>query len=47
MAKLSASPDGPPCSTWRAAIIRLAKSRAEVADQLERLIAWHDGEGCV
>ncbi|WP_303719581.1 hypothetical protein [Brevundimonas naejangsanensis] len=31
---------------WRAAIIRLAKSRAEVADQLARLIAWHTGEGC-
>jgi len=31
---------------WRAAIIRLAKSRTEVADQLGRLIAWHTGEDC-
>lgn len=31
---------------WRAAIIRLAKSRGEVADQLGRLIAWHTGESC-
>jgi len=32
---------------WRAAIIRLAKSRAEVADQLGRLVAWHTGETCL
>lgn len=31
---------------WRAAIIRLAKSRAEVADQLGRLILFHAGEAC-
>lgn len=31
---------------WRAAIIRLAKSRAEVADQLGRLIAWQTGAPC-
>lgn len=31
---------------WRAAIIRLAKSRTEVADQLGRLIAWHGGGEC-
>lgn len=31
---------------WRAAIIRLAKSRAEVADQLGRFIAWHTGAPC-
>ena len=31
---------------WRAAIIRLAKSRSEVADQLSRLIQHHTGEPC-
>lgn len=32
---------------WRAAIIRLAKSRAEIADQLARLVEWHAGKNCV
>lgn len=32
---------------WRAAIIRLAKSRAEVADQLARLVEWQTGKSCV
>lgn len=31
---------------WRGAIISLAKSRAEVADQLGRLIQWHLGREC-
>lgn len=31
---------------WRAAIIRLAKNRADVAGQLGRLIAWHTGAPC-
>ncbi|MGR6533140.1 hypothetical protein [Brevundimonas sp. RM1] len=31
---------------WRAAIIRLAKNRAEVADLLARLVEWHTGRGC-
>lgn len=31
---------------WRAAIIRLAKSRTEVADQLVRLIQFHTGREC-
>lgn len=32
---------------WRAAIIRLARGYAEVRDQVERLIQFHTGEGCV
>ena len=31
---------------WRAAIVRLAKSRAEVTDQLGRVIAFHTGAAC-
>lgn len=31
---------------WRAAIRRLAQSRAELANQLERWIAWQTGSGC-
>lgn len=33
-------------AAWRAAIVRLAKSRAEIADQLNRLIAWQTGREC-
>lgn len=32
---------------WRAAIIRLAKSYAEVSGQLGRLIAWETGRECL
>lgn len=31
---------------WRAAIVRLARSRGELADQLARLITFHSGEPC-
>lgn len=31
---------------WRAAIIRLARSYAEVRDQLGRVIQFHTGEAC-
>lgn len=30
----------------REAAIRLAQGYAEAVDQLERLIAWHDKDGC-
>ncbi len=31
---------------WRAAIIRLARSRGELADQVNRLIQFHTGAPC-
>ena len=31
---------------WRAGIVRLAKSRGELADQVARLILFHTGEAC-
>lgn len=31
-------------AAWRAGITRLSRSRAEIADQLNRLIAWHGRE---
>lgn len=31
---------------WRAAIVRLARSRGAMADQLGRLIQWHTGRAC-
>lgn len=31
---------------WRAGIVRLAKSRGELADQVARLILFHTGEPC-
>lgn len=33
-------------SDWRAAIVRLARSRGAVTDQLTRLIQWHTGTPC-
>ncbi len=31
---------------WREALIRLARSRRDIADQLGRLIAWNTGNQC-